>query len=208
MTLYKPVFSSYWIYNVHWQQELEVLHKVRLMFYINSIRFHRVHFFGGMQWCLVEPWDHHKSSGSGSIRVNCHCDTSVFNKMQCQNCKRIAGYISLEGQVCHEMHFGELHFEFRTWFHDGHDFNSNISRMGTEANAKRDYRLLRSKERAIVPYFYSNVYNCFLMNNVQGINIFQAWASSGLFACYFAAKQCHIWQRDRITTGPIRWIQK
>ena len=41
-------------------------------------------------------------------------------------------------------------------------------------NAKRDYRLLRSKERAIVPYFYSNVYNCFLMNNVQGINIFQA----------------------------------
>ena len=39
---------------------------------------------------------------------------------------------------------------------------------------KRDYRLLRSKERAIVPYFYSNVYNCFLMNNVQGINIFQA----------------------------------
>ena len=42
------------------------------------------------------------------------------------------------------------------------------------ANAKRDYRLLRSKERAIVPYFYSNVYNCFLMNNVQGINIFQA----------------------------------
>ena len=36
-------------------QELEVLHKVRLMFYINSIRFHRVHFFGGMQWCLVEP---------------------------------------------------------------------------------------------------------------------------------------------------------